>query len=233
MLAFHIVSRMNDAAAVALRRCAAGRILAVVLSQRATAQHSRRAGERRDHQPVPRGQHLVVELRTRPWLTRVEQDLTRPQQRFGDVDRRLVRALGEVGDRLRRIQQVLVDELVLRIERRVAIRQNAVTTLEDRAVVAERGANLLGGPDVERAFDFMCAGVVSRSCLPTGALAKVDLEAAPAAGCPHPPPNRSRRFASVMSRRTYCSVSSAICAKNGSSPACAASRHASTICAWS
>ena len=41
--------------------------------RRATGQHARRSRERGDHQPVPAGQHLVVEMRTRPRRARLEQ----------------------------------------------------------------------------------------------------------------------------------------------------------------
>ena len=61
-------------------RCALGlSSVRALRAQRHRRQHARRARERRDHQPVPRRQHLVVQHAARPQLADVEQDLARSQ----------------------------------------------------------------------------------------------------------------------------------------------------------
>ena len=86
----------------------------------------------------------------------------------------------DVGNRLRRVEQVLVDELLLRIERRVAVRQNAVARFEHQAASPKLRANLLRRPDVEGAFHLVRALRI--------------VDASRAGCCRRPRRNRSRRF---------------------------------------
>ncbi len=68
----------------------------------------------------------------------------------------LVGGLGEfprqIVDAARDVQQILAGELLLRIDRRVAVGLDAEAPLDDRRVVAQERVELVGAPQVERAF---------------------------------------------------------------------------------
>ena len=102
--------------------------------------------------PVPRRDHLVVQVRPRPLRARVEQDLAGAAERVDDRVGRLPRPRRDVFDRLRGVEQVLARELSLRILRRVAARLDAEALADDLGVVSEERADLVVRPDVEGAL---------------------------------------------------------------------------------
>jgi hypothetical protein len=61
-------------------------------------------------------------------------------------------SLRDLVDRSRHVEEVLAGELLLRILRRVAVRLDAEPQLHERRVVAEQLVDLVGAPEIERAF---------------------------------------------------------------------------------
>ena len=96
-------------------------------------EHAAGAGRRGNHQPVPRGEHLVVERRTRTTAARLEEDRPRPRDDVDDLVDRSADAHGDVLEAGRGVEQVLAGELLLRIERGVAGRLEAEAEPDDLA----------------------------------------------------------------------------------------------------
>ena len=149
----------------------------------APGEHAGGARERGDHQAVPRGQDLVVEVRPRPALAHGKQLRARAAERVDDGFRRLAGSSRDVVDRLRDIEEVPARELALRILRRVAVRLDAEPPPHDRRIVARHGADLGVGPDVERAFGLVrrrIAGLLGRHAV--GVLSRVEAAVADRSG---------------------------------------------------
>src|SRR5687767_6452525 len=80
-----------------------------------------RPRECRYHQAIPRRQHLVVEMRTRPFRSCSEERLPGPVECLRDAVGIGARTLGNLVDRHRNVKQVFPDKLTLRILWRVSV----------------------------------------------------------------------------------------------------------------
>ena len=84
--ASHIVARRNAAARRAVARCRRpGRPCRLARAPRRRPARAPARANAAIIKPVPAGEHLVVEMRTRPRRARVEQRDARARQRVGDV----------------------------------------------------------------------------------------------------------------------------------------------------
>ena len=97
-------------------------------------------------------------MRPRTLDPRLEQPQPRAVQHIDDLGRGLSRVPRDVVDRARDVQQILAGELLLRIDRRVAARLDAESQLDDRGVGAEQRVDLVGAPQIERAFGLVRVG---------------------------------------------------------------------------
>ena len=118
-------------------------------------QHAEAARKSGDHQAVPGGEHLVVEVRPRPFHTRLEQGDPRAVQRIEDVVATPAGRLRDLADRLGDVEQVLAGEFLLRIERRIAGALDSVAPPEQVGRVAEQPADLVVGPQIKRSLGFV------------------------------------------------------------------------------
>ena len=120
-------------------------------------------GKRRNHQTVPGCQDLVVEVRTRPLEPRGKH--RQPCARHDVFHLRLADAepIGHILERVRHVQNVLADELLLRIDGGVALISHTEPLLDDAAVRTEELVQLSGGPQIERAFRLV--SVIGSGCL--------------------------------------------------------------------
>src|SRR5204863_6150913 len=94
-------------------------------------------------------------MRARTRRALLEELRARSGERRFDLLTRLCGRRHHFVDATRGIEQVLADEFILRIERRVAVRQHAVADAEDVRIAAEEPGNLLVAPDIERALHFV------------------------------------------------------------------------------
>ena len=122
---------------------------------RGRAENTRRPCERRDHQPVPGSQDLVVAVR--PWSStaHLEQDPTGAIQDPQDLRALFGLAAGQSRDILevaRDVQEVLVDKFTLRIVRRVPVSLDAKPEPHHVRLVREQRGDLRVAPDVEGAL---------------------------------------------------------------------------------
>src|SRR5262245_18052397 len=110
------------------------------------------ASESANHQAVPRRQHFVVEMRARAHRTSVLQFRARPRERSLHLRARLRGGMHRFVYLARCVDEMFVDELVLRIERRVAVWEDAVAGPKNIRIVSEDFPDLLVAPDVEGTF---------------------------------------------------------------------------------
>ena len=136
------------------------RPLRVLQVARCAVESSRRPREGRNHQPVPRRENLVVEMRTGPRCSSRHQQAARLPQHVANL---LDRSPGDrchVVERPRRVQEILAGELALRIGRCVAVRQHAVAGAEHASVGAEHLLDFVIPPDVEGALHLVRTSLV-------------------------------------------------------------------------
>ncbi len=96
---------------------------------------------------------------------RAEHGEARTIQNLDDLRLRAAGVRGKLADRHRHIQKILAGELLLRIDRRVAVRCDPESALHDGSVRAEQRIELPGGPQIESALRLVrvrVAGVLRR-----------------------------------------------------------------------
>ena len=99
-------------------------------------------------------------MRPRTQRPALEQRRARACERGLDLLARFRRRRHHLVDAARGVEEILVDELVLRVERRVAVRQHAVADAEDLGILAEHLPDLLVAPDIEGAFHLVRLRIV-------------------------------------------------------------------------
>ena len=108
--------------------------------------------QRRDHQPVPRRDDLVVEMGPRSFCPHAAKFFeTAEQLRAGRFDLQAEIPRGD-GQRLPLHQNVLAREFALRVVRHVAAVLDAKVRSEERGVPAQLCSQFSLGPDIERAL---------------------------------------------------------------------------------
>ncbi len=126
-----------------------------------SVEHPRGPRAGRDHEPVPGGDDLVVEVGTRATGARLQEVPASSHDRVHHVDWRPAHLLRDILDGPGHVEDVLRPEFALRIVRGVAARLDAIEEADHLRVAFQEAIDLLRAPQVERPFHLPGLGVTT------------------------------------------------------------------------
>ena len=113
------------------------------------------SGKRAHHQPIPGRQDLIVEVGSGSGEPNLKETHPRRLKGRHHVFGWTSHLCRNLFDRLRHVEQVLADELLLRVLRGIPVGLDAETQLDQRGLATEELAHLVRTPEVERPFRFV------------------------------------------------------------------------------